>query len=610
MKQPRVRINAFIAVFALIVSVTVLGCDPFMNDGITSPSEITKKGNFYLTERASNSVIMLDYDMKEIKRWSLNSIAADTSVQGITFDGQYLWLSFAGSIDKIMQVNAEADTLAVIRSIDAPPTKQGTIRGITYDGQALWAVNTGSVSHSTGPALYKLDLLTGSVLQTITLNTPEPRGLSFYNPIPDVYGRSGVKGIYYTDITKDKIFYYSLEKFILDSAFSSPKPPMGVYNIYPTGLTTDGKKFYLVNSSDGADHLYQLDYNGKELSRYDFPYQYPQSIVWSTYDVRAGGPPAISGISPAKGVKGTNFAVNIAGSGFKAGLTVSFGSNITVDSLTVISPNLLHMYLKIDSLAVIGYRDVTITNVNGTTGTATGAFEVTATPKIEYLFWVDQNYSRIYQVRISDSTTIGTWSTKSISAGSPQGIAYDGTDLWLTCSGTDKSIYKIALTEGDTNAAHGTGSTVFPMPKYSSTLRGLTYSNGFFWQAVSGGKIYRVDPATGAVLDSIITTSAEPRGLAFIGNTLYCVDNTNKTLTDYTLSTSTWKTTFTIPSPGGSQFPTGVSYDGSNFWIANSTTLNDFVLKMNTTGQVLSYIDIRRGLSYDPSVSGIIYLAK
>ena len=42
-------------------------------------------------------------------------------------------------------------------------------------------------------------------------------------------------------------------------------------------------------------------------------------------------------------------------------------------------------------------------------------------------------------------------------------------------------------------------------------LRGLTYANGFFWQSASGGKVYRVDPSSGAILDSVIFLSAEPR---------------------------------------------------------------------------------------------------
>jgi DNA-binding beta-propeller fold protein YncE len=138
MKNPRVRFRLFFVIFAAISSFVISGCDPFANDGITNSAEVASKGYFYVTESESNLLLMLNYNNAELKRWSLNSLASDKSVQGVTFDGQYLWLSFSGNEDKIVRVNAESDTLVALKSIDAPSAKKGTIRGIAYDGTFLW----------------------------------------------------------------------------------------------------------------------------------------------------------------------------------------------------------------------------------------------------------------------------------------------------------------------------------------------------------------------------------------------------------------------------------------------------------------------------------------
>ena len=73
------------AMFFMLLLPMLSGCDPFQQDGITSPDEIAKKGYFYIADRGTNSLIMLDYGMQELKRWSLNAIAPDTvALQGIT----------------------------------------------------------------------------------------------------------------------------------------------------------------------------------------------------------------------------------------------------------------------------------------------------------------------------------------------------------------------------------------------------------------------------------------------------------------------------------------------------------------------------------------------
>ena len=66
---------------------------------------------------------MLDYQLRELKRWNLLPVTNDSSLQGITFDGTYLWISSAGSTDKIFQIDASADSL--LSSIHSMPRQAG-----------------------------------------------------------------------------------------------------------------------------------------------------------------------------------------------------------------------------------------------------------------------------------------------------------------------------------------------------------------------------------------------------------------------------------------------------------------------------------------------------
>ena len=114
---------------------------------------------------------MLDYEFRELKRWNLLEYRNDSSLQGITFDGTYLWISSAGSTDKIFQIDASADSLVVLNSFDAPPSGQGTIRDLTWTGGSLWAINSRSSTYSTQARLYKINPSNGAIQTTIDIPT-------------------------------------------------------------------------------------------------------------------------------------------------------------------------------------------------------------------------------------------------------------------------------------------------------------------------------------------------------------------------------------------------------------------------------------------------------
>src|SRR5438046_1223393 len=92
------------------------------------------------------------------------------------------------------------------------------------------------------------------------------------------------------------------------------------------------------------------------------------------------GVPIISGISPKRGTLGTSLTVTVNGINFEPGATASFGADVTVTSMTVVSSTQLSVALAIAATANPGPRDVTVTNPGGQTATRVGGFTVLPLP--------------------------------------------------------------------------------------------------------------------------------------------------------------------------------------------------------------------------------------
>ncbi|MBF8294942.1 MAG: hypothetical protein HW389_1487 [Bacteroidetes bacterium] len=90
--------------------------------------------------------------------------------------------------------------------------------------------------------------------------------------------------------------------------------------------------------------------------------------------------PTISAVAPASGSRGQSLTVNVTGTGFFSGATTaSFGPNIEVTSIAVLSPTQLTSNITVAAGAATGSRIVQVTNPapgGGTVG-LTGGFTVT-----------------------------------------------------------------------------------------------------------------------------------------------------------------------------------------------------------------------------------------
>lgn len=154
-------------------------------------------------------------------------------------------------------------------------------------------------------------------------------------------------------------------------------------------------------------------------------------------------------------------------------------------------------------------------------------------------------------------------------AGLIDGMAWDGTNLWIGSDGADR-IYKC-----DTL---GNRLDSFPAPDFTAT--GLTWDGQYLWCADGGTfLIYKMDPNTGAILDTIPGPGAgvSCEGLAWMNDTLWNTNWNDNWIWQLDPATGTiWGQYPTIGT--GS---TGLAYDWVDNCLWNTDQTTDMIYKLD-----------------------------
>ena len=87
--------------------------------------------------------------------------------------------------------------------------------------------------------------------------------------------------------------------------------------------------------------------------------------------------PVVGACLPAVGIPNQRLTVEVSGSNFDFGATVSFDGRITVQGVTWVSITKLDVRIKIHKQARLELRQVTVTNLDGQSHTV-GCFTVVA----------------------------------------------------------------------------------------------------------------------------------------------------------------------------------------------------------------------------------------
>ena len=124
---------------------------------------------------------------------------------------------------------------------------------------------------------------------------------------------------------------------------------------------------------------------------------------------------------------------------------------------------------------------------------------------------------------------------------------------------------------------------------------GLTWSVAWdgsaIWTATLSGKIYKLNPVTGAVLKQFTAPGSQPWGMTFDGKSLWLVDFAEKRISKIDTASGLELKTFATPdSAGGCK---GVAWDGKYLNILGWTTA--VIYKVDTSGSVVGTTTLQQG---------------
>ncbi|MBI3457802.1 MAG: DUF11 domain-containing protein [Candidatus Rokubacteria bacterium] len=89
-----------------------------------------------------------------------------------------------------------------------------------------------------------------------------------------------------------------------------------------------------------------------------------------------GSAPVVDACSPSNGSQNQQLVVQVTGSNFQSGASVSFGDKVMVQGVTFVDAGRLDVQIKVHPKATSGPRDVTVTDLDGQSGTKPGCFTV------------------------------------------------------------------------------------------------------------------------------------------------------------------------------------------------------------------------------------------
>jgi PKD repeat protein len=171
-------------------------------------------------------------------------------------------------------------------------------------------------------------------------------------------------------------------------------PPAASFTFDCTGLTCD----FTSTSSDGDGTIvtYAWNFGDRTASTAANPvHTYAASGIYTvtltvtdddgatddvshsvTVSATADPAPSIDACDPNNAGPGDQLTVAVVGSGFQPGASVSFGTRVTVQSVTFTDDAHLQVQIKVHPKAAGGPRDVNVTNPDGQSATKAGCFSV------------------------------------------------------------------------------------------------------------------------------------------------------------------------------------------------------------------------------------------
>ena len=182
---------------------------------------------------------------------------------------------------------------------------------------------------------------------------------------------------------------------------------------------------------------------------------------------------------------------------------------------------------------------------------------------------VDPN--KVFRVRPEDGSVIEQIQTESIHG---SGITYGNGALWIGSTKSLKTL-KVDAKTGKTLKSFDTpGAGLYGKVTTPSGAHGLKWVDGKYWMAVpASGKLFLMEPETGAIVRSIPAPGVRTHGLAWDSGTLWCVNSDDRAI--YKLDPKDGKVVARIqlttadPEPHGLDINKGVLWycDAASSWV-------------------------------------------
>jgi DNA-binding beta-propeller fold protein YncE len=116
----------------------------------------------------------------------------------------------------------------------------------------------------------------------------------------------------------------------------------------------------------------------------------------------------------------------------------------------------------------------------------------------------------------------------------------------------------------------------------------VTWDGSSIWTATLNGKIYRLDPVSGAVLQQFTAPGSQPWGMTWDGQHLWVVDFAEKRISKIDPTSGLELATYPTPDPvGGCK---GVAWDGTYLNVMGWTSPK--IYRMTTGGTLVTTIDV------------------
>ena len=175
--------------------------------------------------------------------------------------------------------------------------------------------------------------------------------------------------------------------------------------------------------------------------------------------------------------------------------------------------------------------------------------------------------------------------TVAVGAGaSPEGVAFDGTNIWVANAGL-----------GNVSKINPATNTVIATVPVGTGPEGVAFDGTNIWVTNNGpDTVSKINPGTNTRTDVPLAFGANPRAVAFDGTSIWVANAGLNTVSKIDPATNT-RTDFLVDI-----FPFGVAFDGTNIWVIHFNPGR--VTKINpVTGALIDTVLLAfpRGVAFD-----------